>query len=623
MSIFNEFPYTNFHELNLDWILKKIRELAEDWSKMQTKFSDLETYVQTWFNENAPAEIASVLNQMAADGTLTKIFNEIVEVWALGFYAASGETEQSDPDQTGDLYLIKTNEKNILIDTGWAKGAAALEQFFSDRNVTKLDYLIITHYHADHAGGMSNIKDILDLSGCVAYLPPTVDPNVAPSIAVTNEALVIGYLQGAGATISPNYNDVQISPNITLKFYNTDHSSYYASNNFQYNNCCICPMFDYLGFKVFFAADIDYEAQEYLATVLPSVDIASIAHHGYNEFYSRAYFNAIQPQYMICSDGRGQVSKPGGAYENFTDFVNMISTEAWYAENRGINIYDTAHAENYILHFAFALNGAVFYTDPLPPNRITYHYNSWSEIFGRRLIANDTRTMTIYNILDAMNDNSTVEGFIDPSYGWCPRNVTGHCYMRINKQSNGYITGSYSGTRAIVEVINRSVTSNVESQIYNFYKPSGGSWTMGMRGNSMGSFARFDLTVTQGASVTPTVFKYAQGNDISQNGIVINKGLYLVIMTVTGTSITCDCKVGSTTICGVRGDSSTQKTMIRLAALDVGDQITFVNNSTTNPATVNCTILTVSYQDWDDYDPNDPDVGMYAMTRNKVFPTSL
>lgn len=29
MGLFEQFPYTNFHELNLDWILKKIKELDE------------------------------------------------------------------------------------------------------------------------------------------------------------------------------------------------------------------------------------------------------------------------------------------------------------------------------------------------------------------------------------------------------------------------------------------------------------------------------------------------------------------------------------------------------------------------------------------------------------------
>lgn len=29
MPVFENFPYTNFHELNLDWILNKVQELNE------------------------------------------------------------------------------------------------------------------------------------------------------------------------------------------------------------------------------------------------------------------------------------------------------------------------------------------------------------------------------------------------------------------------------------------------------------------------------------------------------------------------------------------------------------------------------------------------------------------
>lgn len=40
MSIFNEFPYTNFHDMNLDWIIAKVKELAEEWARYYTEWNN-------------------------------------------------------------------------------------------------------------------------------------------------------------------------------------------------------------------------------------------------------------------------------------------------------------------------------------------------------------------------------------------------------------------------------------------------------------------------------------------------------------------------------------------------------------------------------------------------------
>lgn len=41
MGLFNNFPYTNFHELNLDWIIKQIEDLIEKYPGMISDISQL------------------------------------------------------------------------------------------------------------------------------------------------------------------------------------------------------------------------------------------------------------------------------------------------------------------------------------------------------------------------------------------------------------------------------------------------------------------------------------------------------------------------------------------------------------------------------------------------------
>ena len=40
MAIFEQLPYTNFHELNLDWIIEKLQELEERIAALEEAESD-------------------------------------------------------------------------------------------------------------------------------------------------------------------------------------------------------------------------------------------------------------------------------------------------------------------------------------------------------------------------------------------------------------------------------------------------------------------------------------------------------------------------------------------------------------------------------------------------------
>ena len=85
MGIFQQFPYTNFHEMNLDQIIKICKQLTDEWAQyqadwesyrtdMDTAFNDLKNYVINYFNNlDLDDAISDKLNTMAADGSLEQI----------------------------------------------------------------------------------------------------------------------------------------------------------------------------------------------------------------------------------------------------------------------------------------------------------------------------------------------------------------------------------------------------------------------------------------------------------------------------------------------------------------------------------------------------------------------
>ena len=81
MAFINEYPYSDFNEYNLDWCITKMKDLIkewasvqEDWSDIETQFTDLKNYVMNYFaNLNVQTEINTKLDQMVLDGTLSDL----------------------------------------------------------------------------------------------------------------------------------------------------------------------------------------------------------------------------------------------------------------------------------------------------------------------------------------------------------------------------------------------------------------------------------------------------------------------------------------------------------------------------------------------------------------------
>lgn len=68
MALFDNFPWTNIHQLNLDWVVKEIKNARK---------------TQEEIKKNLPAITEEIILQMLADGTLTfnigTIYNPINE----------------------------------------------------------------------------------------------------------------------------------------------------------------------------------------------------------------------------------------------------------------------------------------------------------------------------------------------------------------------------------------------------------------------------------------------------------------------------------------------------------------------------------------------------------------
>ncbi|MHB8127537.1 MAG: MBL fold metallo-hydrolase [Mobilitalea sp.] len=61
-----------------------------------------------------------------------------------------------------NCYLIPAGDGWLMIDAGWPDTFSPLLQLLNQNNVSvnKINYLIVTHFHPDHAGLTQNLKDL-------------------------------------------------------------------------------------------------------------------------------------------------------------------------------------------------------------------------------------------------------------------------------------------------------------------------------------------------------------------------------------------------------------------------------------------------------------------------------
>lgn len=76
MGLFDNFPYTNFHELNLDAIIKILREMQDEWEATKTEWSDMKSFINNYFeNLDVTQEISDKIDKMARSGALYDIIS--------------------------------------------------------------------------------------------------------------------------------------------------------------------------------------------------------------------------------------------------------------------------------------------------------------------------------------------------------------------------------------------------------------------------------------------------------------------------------------------------------------------------------------------------------------------
>ena len=188
-----------------------------------------------------------------------------------------------------DSTLINSNNHYMLIDAGNNEDGEKLVNYIKTLGVTKLDYVILTHAHEDHVGGMDNIIRSFDIGSF--YMPDVAFPS-------TTFKETIKELENKGLKYKvPVIGSSLKLGESSIKFL------YVGDNEEDINSNSIVNKLVYKDVSFLFTGDTTWDVEDILKKEDIKSTVLKASHHGSNDGANYNFLKATQSKIVVISCG--------------------------------------------------------------------------------------------------------------------------------------------------------------------------------------------------------------------------------------------------------------------------------------------------------------------------------
>ena len=224
-----------------------------------------------------------------------------------------------------DSILINANNKYMLIDAGNNEDGEKLVMYLKSLGIEKFDYVVGTHAHEDHIGGMDNIIDSFDIG--TFYMPDVI------TTTKTFED-VLDSLEKKNL----NFDTPQIGSTFYLVKSKIE-TIYVGKDSKNLNNSSIILKLTYGNVSFLFTGDTESDVEKTLLNKDIESDVLKVAHHGSNTSSSNAFLKKVNPKYAIISVGTG--NSYGHPKSVILDRLEKLGTKIYRTDELGTIIVTT------------------------------------------------------------------------------------------------------------------------------------------------------------------------------------------------------------------------------------------------------------------------------------------
>ena len=196
-----------------------------------------------------------------------------------------------DVGQGDSIFLEFPNEKNMLIDASVSDASDKIINYIEALNYSKIDYLIATHPHSDHIGGMKEVVNNFDLG--LIYMPKVVTTtttyeNLLQSIANKGHKI---------KTAKAGLNIID-EGNLKVEILAPNSESYEELNDYS-----VVLKVTYKDRSFIFMGDAEKLSEDEI-TYNVKADVIKIGHHGSSSSTSSGFLKRVNPSFAVISVGK-------------------------------------------------------------------------------------------------------------------------------------------------------------------------------------------------------------------------------------------------------------------------------------------------------------------------------
>lgn len=225
-----------------------------------------------------------------------------------------------DVGQGDSIFIELPNDEVMLIDAGESSEEEKVYNYITDLGYNNIDYVVGTHPHTDHIGGLEYIINNISVENI--YMPKAV------STSKTYESL-LNTISSKNLKVKVAKANVNIisSDNFSVNIIAPNSESYSNLNNYS-----AVIKIDYYNNSFLFMGDAEVLSEEEITSDVQA-DVIKVGHHGSDSSSSLEFLNKVKPKYAIISVGtNNQYNHP---YDSILSRYESIGAQVYRTDLDG------------------------------------------------------------------------------------------------------------------------------------------------------------------------------------------------------------------------------------------------------------------------------------------------